>query len=111
MHTAGHIWPCRTQYTRIISLKACNSCATSLKTTTQTQHQMQGALLLDVVVRKRAPIFQLLACKDQALLVRWDALLVLNLGFHIVNGVGSLHIQGDGLARQSLDKNLHATPM
>ena len=40
------------------------------------QHQVEGGLLLDVVIRKGAAILQLLACKDQALLVRWDPLLV-----------------------------------
>ena len=43
----------------------------------QAQHQVQRALLLDVVVGQGAPILQLLARKDEALLVRGDALLVL----------------------------------
>ena len=38
---------------------------------------MQRALLLDIVVRQRAPVLQLLACKNQPLLVGRDALLVL----------------------------------
>ena len=63
--------------------------------------------LLDVVVRKSAAILKLLSGEDQALLVGRDALLVLDLGLHIVDGVGRLHLQGDGLARQGLDKNLH----
>jgi len=46
---------------------------------TKTEHQVERRLLLDVVVRKRAAILQLLASEDQALLVRWDALLVLDL--------------------------------
>jgi len=33
----------------------------------------------------------------------------LNLGLDIFDGVAGLHFQGDGLARQSLDKDLHAT--
>ena len=39
----------------------------------QAQHQVQGGLLLDVVVRQRAPVLQLLARKDEALLVGRDA--------------------------------------
>ena len=39
-------------------------------------------LLLDVVVAQRAPVLELLAGEDQALLVRGDALLVLDLGLH-----------------------------
>jgi len=43
-----------------------------LATSTQTQHQVESRLLLDVVVGEGAAIFQLLAGKDQPLLVRWD---------------------------------------
>ncbi len=68
---------------------------------------MEGGLLLDVVVREGAAIFQLLASKDQTLLVRRDAFLILDLGFHVLNGVAGLHLQGDGLASQGLHKDLH----
>ena len=50
-----------------------------LHAATQAQHQVQRALLLDIVIRERAAIFKLLAGKDQALLVGRDAFLVLNL--------------------------------
>ena len=43
------------------------------------------------------------------LLIRRDSLLVLNLGLDIVDGVTGLDIQGDGLAGQGLDKDLHAS--
>ena len=36
---------------------------------------------MDVVVRERTAVFELLAGEDQALLVGRDALLVLDLGF------------------------------
>jgi len=49
-----------------------------LGTTTQTEDKMQGRLLLDVVVRERATVFELLAGEDQALLVGRDAFLVLD---------------------------------
>ena len=78
-----------------------------LHATSQAQHQVEGGLLLDVVIRKGAAILQLLACKDQALLVRWDPLLVLDLGLDIVNGVTGLDVEGDGLARQGLHEDLH----
>jgi hypothetical protein len=87
---------------------------------------MESGLLLDVVVRKGAAVFELLAGEDQALLVRWDALLVcadklvysqrysqrpfqhtLDLALDIVDGVGRLHLEGDGLPREGLDKDLH----
>jgi len=37
-----------------------------------------------VVIRQCTPVFQLLSSEDEALLVRRDALLVLNLGLHII---------------------------
>jgi hypothetical protein len=45
---------------------------TFLGTTTQTEHQVQGRLLLDVIVAQGAAILELLACKDKTLLVRGD---------------------------------------
>ncbi len=72
----------------------------NLHATAQAQHQVQGGLLLDVIVRQRAAVLQLLASKDQALLVRRNTLLVLDLGLDIVNGVRRLHLQCDGLASQ-----------
>ena len=44
-----------------------------LHATAQPQHQVESGLLLDVVVGQGAPIFQLLAGKDQPLLVGGDA--------------------------------------
>ena len=38
----------------------------------------------------------MLAGEDEALLVRWDAFFVLNLGFDIVDGVGGFNLKGDG---------------
>ena len=57
---------------------------------------MQRALLLDVVVGESAAVVQLLARKDEALLVGGDALLVLDLGLDGVDGVGGLDFEGDG---------------
>jgi len=48
---------------------------------------MQRGLLLNVVVGKGASILKLFSCKDQALLIWRDALLVLDLGLDIINGV------------------------
>lgn len=58
---------------------SCHRHRYRLLAATQTQHQVQGRLLLDVVVRKGAAVFELLSGEDQALLVRWDTLLVLDL--------------------------------
>ena len=59
---------------------------------------------MDVVVRQRTAIFELLAGEDQALLVGRDSLLVLDLALDIVNCVGGLDLEGDGLAREGLDE-------
>ena len=50
-----------------------------LHATAQAEHQVKGRLLLDVVVRESAAVFELLAREDQALLIRRNALLVLDL--------------------------------
>jgi hypothetical protein len=73
----------------------------------QAKDKVEGRLLLDVVVGKGAAILELLARKDEALLIRGDSLLVLDLLLHILNGVAGLDIEGDGLARQRLDEDLH----
>ena len=53
-------------------------------TTTETEDQVESRLLLDVVVGEGAAVLELLAGEDQALLVRGNALLVLDLGLDIV---------------------------
>ena len=61
---------------------------------------------MDVVVGERAAVLELLARKDQTLLVRGDSLLVLDLGLDIINAVRGLYIKGDGFAREGLDEDL-----
>ena len=78
-----------------------------LHTTTETENQVEGGLLLDVVVTKGAAILELLAGEDKTLLIWWDAFLVLNLGLHVVNGIAWLNFKGDGLASQGLHEDLH----
>jgi len=79
----------------------------NLHATTETKDQVESGFLLDVVVGESAAILELLAGEDETLLVRWNALLVLNLGLHIVDGVGRLNLEGDGLAGESLYEDLH----
>ena len=74
---------------------------------TETQDQMECRLLLNIVVRKGLAILELLAREDQALLIRRDALLVLNLLLNILNAVARLNIERDRLASKSLNENLH----
>jgi len=81
-----------------------------LHATPETQHQVQRRLLLNVVVRQSPAVLELFACEDEPLLVRRDAFFILDLGLHVVNGVGSLHVKRDRLAGEGLDEDLHATP-
>jgi len=60
--------------------------------------------LLDVIVRQGTAILELLAREDQALLVRWDALLVLDLGLDVVDCVAGLDFEGYGLAGEGFDE-------
>ena len=64
---------------------------------------MEGRLLLDVVIGESAAILKLLAGENQALLVRRDTLLVLDLALDVVDGVRGLDLKGDGLAGESLN--------
>ena len=85
----------------MVILEACAA-------TTQAQHEMQRGLLLNVVIRERAAILELLAREDQALLVGRDAFLVLDLGLDVVDRVRRLDLEGDRLAGESLNKDLAA---
>merc|ERR1712159_89253 len=68
---------------------------------------MKGGLLLDVVVREGAAILELLAGENQTLLIRGNSFLVLDLGLDVLDGVRGLNIEGNRLAREGLDKDLH----
>ena len=72
---------------------------------------MERRLPPNVVVLKRsAAVFELLAFKDESLLVWRDPLLVLNLSLHILDRVGQFHLERDGLAGEGiykLYKDLH----
>ena len=79
-----------------------------LSATAKTEDEVEGGLLLDVVVGQSAAVLQLLASKNQPLLVRGDSFLILDLLFDGSNHVRRLDVEGDGLARQGLGENLHA---
>merc|ERR1719272_1556179 len=73
----------------------------------QPQYQVKGGFLLNIIVRQSAAIFKLFPCEDQALLVRRDALLVLDLCLNIINRVRSFYIKSDGLPSECLHEDLH----
>merc|ERR1712183_1044281 len=78
-----------------------------LTTTTKSKHEMKSRFLLDVVIRQRASVFQLFTGEDETLLVRWNAFLVLDLGLDVVDRVARFDLEGDGLTREGLHKDLH----
>ena len=77
--------------------------------TTEAKHQVEGGLFLNVVIGEGAAVFELLAGKDESLLIWGDALLVLDLSLDVFNGVAGLNIEGDSLSGEGLDEDLHAT--
>merc|ERR1712070_468100 len=70
---------------------------------------MEGGLLLDVVVLEGSAVFELFSGEDESLLIWGNTFLVLDLGLHVLNGVGLLNIEGDGLSSEGLDEDLHTT--
>merc|ERR1712158_106788 len=81
-----------------------------LHTSPQSEHKVEGALLLDVVVGEGSSVLQLLASEDQPLLIWGDSLLVLDLGLDVLDRVRGLDLKGDGLPGEGLDEDLHASP-
>ena len=79
----------------------------NLHTTSKSEDEMESGLLLDVVVGEGSTVFELLTSEDKSLLVWWNTFLVLDLGLDVFNGVSWLDIKGDGLAGESLNKDLH----
>jgi len=56
-------------------------------TSSESEDQMEGGFLLNIVVREGPSVFQLLSSEDESLLIGGDSFLVLDLGLDILNGV------------------------
>jgi hypothetical protein len=56
-----------------------------LHTSSESENQMKGRFLLDVVVTESSAILELLSGEDESLLIWRNAFLVLDLGFDILN--------------------------
>merc|ERR1719153_2210946 len=89
---------------------ACQRLDKDLHPSPQPEHEVQGGLLLNVIVGEGPAIFQLLPCEDEPLLVRGGSFLVLDFCFHVLDGVRGLHLQSDSLPGQRLHEDLHPTP-
>ena len=57
-------------------------------TSSESENQVEGGLLLDVVIRKGSSVLELLSGEDESLLVRGDTLLVLDLEVRAKRGIG-----------------------
>ena len=79
-------------------------------TSSESEDEVEGGFLLDVVVGERSAVLELLAGEDESLLVWGDSFLVLDLALDGFDAVGGLNIKSDGLAGQGLDEDLHSSP-
>lgn len=68
---------------------------------------MERRVLLDIVVTQRASVLELLATKDESLLIRRNAFLVLNLRLDGLNRIRRIRVERNSLPSQGLDENLH----
>ena len=78
-------------------------------TSSKSKDQVESGLFLDVVVRKGSSILKLLTSEDKSLLVWWNTFLVLDLSFHVFDGVSWLNIKSDSFTCQGLDEDLHTS--
>ena len=78
-----------------------------LHTTSESEDEMEGRLLLDVVIGESSAVFELLSCEDESLLIWWDTFLVLDLSLDVLDGICWLDIKSDCLTSEGFDENLH----
>lgn len=76
-------------------------------TSAEAEHKVNGVLGLDSVISERLVVIKLLALEDQPLLVNRYSFTVVDHLLELLNGVGSLHLHGKSLTRESLDEDLH----
>jgi len=80
-----------------------------LHTTSESENEMESGFLLDIVVLEGSAILELFSGKDESLLIWGNSFLVLDLGLHVLNGIGLLDIEGDGLSSEGLHEDLHSS--
>ena len=80
-----------------------------LHASSESEDEVEGSFLLDVVVGKGSAVIELLSGEDQSLLVWRDSFLVLDLGLDVLNAVTWLDIEGDGLSCEGFDEDLHVS--
>ena len=72
----------------------------------QAQHEVKCAVLLDVVVRKSAPVLELPAREDEALLIRRIAPQFVDLLLDALDAVRLLHVHLEWVASGNHDDDL-----
>jgi len=77
------------------------------RASTKLEDEMEGRLLLNMVIRESASVFKLLASEDETLSYRRDTYLVLDFSLDIVDGVIWHDVENDRLTVQRLEKDLH----
>src|SRR5690554_3101961 len=70
---------------------------------------MESGFLLNVVVGESSAIFELLSSEDESLLVRRNSFLILDFLLHVVDSIGGLDFESDGLSSEGLDEDLHSS--
>merc|ERR1719186_348146 len=86
---------------------ASQSLHKDLHTPSESEDEVEGGLLLDVVIGEGSSVFELLPSENQPLLVWRDPFLVLDLSLDVLDGVRGLDLQSDGLPSKGLDEDLH----
>ena len=72
----------------------------------QRARKLQRAAPADAMLLQCAGVTQLLATKDEAESLSWEARLVAQIGFDRDGCVAGVDIECDGVSRQRLDKDL-----
>ena len=78
-----------------------------LHTTSESEDQVEGRFLLDVVVTEGSTVFQLLTGEDKSLLIWWNTFLILDLGLDVFDSVGVFDIKSNGFTCEGFDEDLH----
>ena len=76
-------------------------------TTSESEDQVEGGLLLNVVVRESSAILELFSSEDESLLIGRDTFLVLDLGLDVFNSIRWLYVESNGLSSECFYEDLH----
>jgi hypothetical protein len=73
----------------------------------EAHHEVKCRVLLDRVILKSVPVFQLFPSADQALRIRRNAFFDLDLRLDVINPISWFDFEGDILASEGLHEDLH----